>query len=58
MGLIERHYTEQKGFSADYHRVKQFLKRIYMPDRPYGNWQWNRWEWAHRGDNTNKSRSK
>lgn len=58
MGLTERHYTDQKGFSADYHRVKQFLKKIYLPDHPYGNWQWNRWEWAHSLPNLNNDELK
>ena len=54
MDFTERHYTGETGFSADYHRVKHFLKKLYTPGYPYGNWLWNRWEWAFSLPNLNE----
>ena len=46
MTIKQRHYTSEPGFTEDYLKVKEFLKRIYEPGYKYGNWLWNRWEWG------------
>lgn len=45
MTIKLRSYTSWPGFSTDFFKVRDFLKRIYIPGYPYGNWLWNRWEW-------------
>lgn len=45
MRVKQRPYTSQPGFTPDFLRVRDFLKRIYESGYRYGNWLWNRWEW-------------
>ncbi|UCB42324.1 MAG: GNAT family N-acetyltransferase [Dehalococcoidales bacterium] len=45
MTITLRSYTSQPGFTKDFFKVREFLKRIYESEHRYGNWQWNRWEW-------------
>ncbi|MCX7709728.1 MAG: GNAT family N-acetyltransferase [Clostridia bacterium] len=45
MSIKLRQYTKEAGFTEDFIKVRDFLKRIYQPGYQYGNWLWNRWEW-------------
>ncbi len=45
MNIRQRNYTSQPGFTKDFFRVRDFLKRIHEPGYKDENWLWSRWEY-------------
>lgn len=46
MAIRFRQYTQEPGFTEDFHAVRKFLLRISVQEpRPY-HFLWGRWEWA------------
>lgn len=41
-----RKFTSQPGFTEDFFRVRDFLRRIHDPAYSTANWDWVRWEWV------------
>jgi GNAT superfamily N-acetyltransferase len=47
MGLRFRTYDPTPGFTADFHRVREFLVRANEPEPVSPGFHWGRWEWVH-----------
>ncbi len=45
MSAKQRNYTDRPGFTDDFFRVRDFLKRIHEPGYKDENWLWSRWEY-------------
>lgn len=45
MAVTKRQYTPETGFTADYHRVREFLLRINQERIVTPGFLWGRWEW-------------
>ncbi len=46
MGAILRAFTSEPGFTEDFCKVRDFLRRIHDPAYSTANWDWVRWEWV------------
>ena len=47
MTVTFRNFTNEPGFSDDFHRVRDFLVRINRKNPiPHYHFEWGRWEWA------------
>jgi len=46
MTLQFRNYTDEPGFSDDFHKVRDFLVRLNAKNPIQYNFEWGRWEWA------------
>lgn len=46
MTIKLRPYSAKPGFTPDFFKVRDFLRRIHEPTRRYANWDWVRWEWS------------
>ncbi|MBN1317775.1 MAG: GNAT family N-acetyltransferase [Anaerolineales bacterium] len=46
MPILFRNFTNEPGFSADFHRVRDFLVRINRKNPIRYGFEWGRWEWA------------
>ncbi len=45
MAIIQRSYTSEPGFTADFYKVRDFLIRINKDNLVTPNFTWGRWEW-------------
>ncbi|NQT98106.1 MAG: GNAT family N-acetyltransferase [Candidatus Marinimicrobia bacterium] len=46
MSLQFRKYTNESGFTDDFHAVRKFLVRINEKNPIQSDFEWGRWEWA------------
>lgn len=46
MTIINRKYTKETGYTEDFHKVRNFLKRINKDRMTNHHFMWGRWEWA------------
>jgi GNAT superfamily N-acetyltransferase len=44
--VTARRYTAEPGFTADFFRVRDFLRRLNTPEVTTPGFLWARWEWA------------
>ncbi len=46
MAIVQRPYTSETGFSTDFFKVRDFIRRINHEEMTYHHFMWGRWTWA------------
>lgn len=46
MAVIQRAYTSEKGFTSDFFKVRDFIRRINHEIMTNHHFMWGRWSWA------------